>query len=352
MSTARNEGSEELRRARLEARRDQLSAGQRQALEARLRGSAGPPVAAAPATCLVEITPAAGSARSPFFCVHPAGGDVLCFFPLARHLGGDQPFYGLQDPGLDADRDPFPTLEEMARFYVAAVRRVQPAGPYHLGGWSFGGLAAFEMARQLTAEGQKVALLAVVDTGPGVTVEDGERILAAPHLQGDDEPPCLLDVARYVEGLRGVSLGVNEDLLRDLAPEARLRELVERLRKAGVVRDGQDGLIQLRRLLRVYRANSRSYFAYRPVPYPGPITLFRAAGSELAVEVAGAGPDLGWGKLSPSPVEVERVPGGHITLLAEPHVGILARLLQASLGACEVTSDGRQPRESACDDAL
>lgn len=322
MSAPRNEEAAALRRARLEARREQLSAGQRQALEARLRGSAGPSgvPSPAPARCLVEITPTAGSSRPPFFCVHPAGGDVLCFFPLARYLGRDQPFYGLQDPGLEADLDPFPTLEDMARFYVAAVRRVQPAGPYRLGGWSFGGLAAFEMARQLTAEDQEVALLAVLDTGPGVPGESAQAL-----WKEDDDLPWLLDIARYVEGLRGMALHVSEGQLADLAPEARLLFFVQRLQQAGLVHAGQDGLVQLRRLLRVYRANSRTYLAYRPVPYTGPITLFRAVESELG------GADLGWGRLAASPVEVHPVPGGHITLLAEPNVSVLASQLRASL---------------------
>ncbi|MCP4562897.1 MAG: non-ribosomal peptide synthetase, partial [Bosea sp.] len=88
--------------------------------------------------------------RPPFFCVHPVGGNVLCYGDLARHLGSDQPFYGLQVP--DCEGELFLTeIDEMARHYAAAVREVQPQGPYRLGGWSMGGVVAFEMARQLEA---------------------------------------------------------------------------------------------------------------------------------------------------------------------------------------------------------
>ncbi|MCP4659753.1 MAG: non-ribosomal peptide synthetase, partial [bacterium] len=94
---------------------------------------------------LVAIRPE-GSGR-PFFCVHPVGGNVLCYSGLARHLGGDSPFYGLQVP--DRGGEFFLTeIGEMAEHYVEAIREVQPEGPYRLGGWSMGGLVAFEMARQ------------------------------------------------------------------------------------------------------------------------------------------------------------------------------------------------------------
>jgi acyl carrier protein len=95
----------------------------------------------ATASCLVDIHPA-GTAR-PFFCVHPAGGDVLCFAALARNLGPDQPFYGLQSQGMAGDEEPLTRVEEMAARYLEEIRKVQPEGPYTLGGWSLGALVAF-----------------------------------------------------------------------------------------------------------------------------------------------------------------------------------------------------------------
>ncbi|MEA2601557.1 MAG: hypothetical protein QOF89_2549 [Acidobacteriota bacterium] len=333
-----NDSDPSSRRARLLERRGQLSEEVRARLEARLRGAA-PSAAVAPvaASCLVEITPATAGARRPFFCVHPAGGDVLCFFALARHVGRDQPFYGLQSRGLNDDREPFATLEEMAAHYVVEMRRVQPAGPYRLGGWSFGGLAAFEMARQLAAEGQEVELLAVLDTGPGLSPDAADTADADLGLPEDDDTPWLLAIAEYVRGLRGADLKVTAAELASLAPEERLRAFVDRLRAAGVVHAGEDGLLQLRRLLRVYKTNVRGYRSYRPGPYPGRITLFRALGADLAgiVGTAGFDPalsaDLGWGGFTPQPVAIEEVPGDHITLLAEPHVAVLAARLRIAL---------------------
>jgi thioesterase domain-containing protein len=326
------------RRAQLLARLGRLPEEQRRLLEERLRG-ASPAAAAVPAPvrCLVEITPAGAGSRPPFFCVHPAGGDVLCFFPLARHLGADQPFYGFQARGLEDEGEPFATLEEMGSHYVSELRQIQPAGPYRLGGWSFGGLAAFEMARQLVEQGEDLALLAVIDTGPGAPAgEAGGGSLdpadpADPANPADtDDTPWLLTIAQYVRGLRGADLRVDSGQLAPLAPEERLRFFVDRLRAAGLVHAGEDGLGQLRRLLRVFKTDVRAYRSYRPRPYPGRVTLFRASGAPFD---PGLGRDLGWGRLTPGPVEVHEVPGGHVTLLAEPNVAVLAERLRACLDA-------------------
>jgi thioesterase domain-containing protein len=318
-----NENDPSSRRARLLERRGQLTDEHRRRLEELLRGDAA---AAPPARCLVEITPPVpGGKRPPFFCIHPAGGDVLCFFALARHVGADQPFYGIQARGLEDDAEPFVTLEEMAAHYVGELRRVQPTGPYHLGGWSFGGLAAFEMACQLAGQGQEVGFLAVLDTGPGLP--QGEAA-AAPETSEDDDTPWLLTIARYLRGLRSADLGVTAADLAPLAPEERLRAFVERLRAAGVIHAGEDGLAQLRRLLRVYKSSVRSYRSYQPRPFPGTVTLFRA---EAAGFDPSLGADLGWSGHTPLPVAVHEVPGDHITLLAEPHVAVLAGRLRACL---------------------
>jgi amino acid adenylation domain-containing protein len=119
----------------------------------------------APWSSLVAIQPL--GSKPPFFCVHAAAGNVLFYSDLARHLGSDQPFYGLQAQGLDGDEDPYNRVEEMASHYIDEIRTVQPKGPYLLGGLSFGGVLAYEMAQQLRAQGEKVGLLVLFDTyGP------------------------------------------------------------------------------------------------------------------------------------------------------------------------------------------
>src|SRR5262249_28742107 len=101
---------------------------------------------------------------SPLFLMHPPGGIVACYHALASHRARARPVSALGGRAVCGGEDPPATLEEMAAEYVAAIRTVQPAGPYLLGGWSLGGVAAFEVAQQLTAADERVDLLALLDT--------------------------------------------------------------------------------------------------------------------------------------------------------------------------------------------
>ncbi|MFD4777260.1 amino acid adenylation domain-containing protein, partial [Streptomyces sp. NPDC058427] len=113
----------------------------------------------------------AGS-RPPLFCIHPAGGLAWSYGGLLPHLDPGQPVYGLQTPNLDGSR-PFPTsIESMAAVYVRELRAVQPDGPYHLMGWSFGGNVVQEVAVQLQEAGEQVALLAILDAFPLAPLDD------------------------------------------------------------------------------------------------------------------------------------------------------------------------------------
>jgi thioesterase domain-containing protein len=349
------------RRERLAARRAQLSEERRLQLEQRLLGDLPPAAGAAAPGLLVEITPipprhggaSTAAARRPLFCVHPAGGDVLCFVPLARWLGADQPCYGLRSHGLEAGEEPLRTIEEMASRYVAEVRKAQPVGPYLLAGWSFGGLAAFEMAQQLIAAGEDVALLAIVDTPPGfagTAAADGAGELAGTAGEpagGAEEPvegaghdlaPWLLAIADYVRGLWGRDLGLGAADLAGRDPESQLRLFVERARRAELLHHA-GSLDQVRRLVAVFRANAGAYRAYRPRPYRGLIAVFRAAAADQA-----AAPDLGWGRFAAAPVTSREVPGDHLTLFAEPHVRSLADQLRGAIDGAPLptTGDTRQ----------
>ncbi len=111
---------------------------------------------------IVSIQPK--GSRPPFFCMHGAGGNVLIYRELSSRLGPDQPFYGLQSQGMDGTCAPLSRIEEMAALYAKEIRRIQPHGPYFLGGYCLGGTIAFEVGRQLHARGERIALLALFDT--------------------------------------------------------------------------------------------------------------------------------------------------------------------------------------------
>jgi thioesterase domain-containing protein/acyl carrier protein len=269
--------------------------------------------AARSTSLLVPIQPF-GSAQ-PFFCVHPAGGDVLCFAALARHLGPGQPFYGLRSRGLNGDEEPLERIEDMAALYLEEIRRVQPAGPYRLGGWSLGGLIAFEMARQLRERGEEVALVAILDTSPRIAGEGAGEV---------SDLDILVDIVRYLEIQRGRELGMTRADLEAVAPGERLGRLAEALRAADLV-PPEVGEEELGRVARVYAANARATRLYVPKPYPDRVTLFRAG------ETEGPDADLGWGEISAGPVEVHAVPVTHLTLLVEPGVRQLAEQLRSRL---------------------
>ncbi|HEY0782291.1 MAG TPA: thioesterase domain-containing protein, partial [Thermoanaerobaculia bacterium] len=262
---------------------------------------------------LVPIQP--HGARPPLFCVHPAGGDVLCFAALAERLGADQPVYGVEARGLSSAAPPLDRIEARAAAYLQEIRRVQPSGPYWLAGWSFGGLVAYEMARQLAAHGERVSLLALLDSSADAAGEGGAI----------DDTSALLDIAGYVGNLWGRPLPLTRDDLDGRPFEKQLDVLVDRLRAADLLPVGA-GAAQLARFVRVYRANTAAVAAYVPGPYTDAITVLKA-------EADGAAPhgDLGWGRLSSQPVEVLSVPGGHTTLLSAPHVDRLAETLRACL---------------------
>ncbi|MFI0260632.1 amino acid adenylation domain-containing protein [Streptomyces sp. NPDC017056] len=161
------------------------------------------------------LLPLRGSgALEPLFCVHPAGGLSWCYTGLLRHLGPGRPVYGLQARGL-ARTEAYPTaMDELVTDYVRQIRSVRPAGPYHLLGWSFGGLAAHAVAVRLQAEGEKVASLTLLDSYP----RDPE-VPAAP-VEEREILTTLLDFAGHGEDATG-------------AEELRIEDVMEILRRGG-----------------------------------------------------------------------------------------------------------------------
>ncbi|MEM7346155.1 MAG: amino acid adenylation domain-containing protein, partial [Chloroflexota bacterium] len=124
------------------------------------------------------------SVKKPFFCIHPADGGILNYVDLARHLGEDQPFYGLQAVGINDDTSsPYTDIESMAAHYRELIQTVQPHGPYLIGGWSLGGVVAFELAQQLHQQNQTVDLLTLIDTRAPTSANMGEADLVAEFMR-------------------------------------------------------------------------------------------------------------------------------------------------------------------------
>jgi amino acid adenylation domain-containing protein len=257
--------------------------------------------------------------RPPFFWVHPAGGDVLCYAVLSRHLGDDQPLYGIQARGFARDEERPGSLEEMAALYIDEIRLRQPEGPYFLGGWSLGGPVAFEMARQLRALGETVALLAILDGAPFLETARPE----------ESDVDYLLDIAAYVGNFWGRAPEVSPEHLASLDSDGQIAYVADCLAAVDFLPPGT-GERQLRRVLAVYRANVTALRRYQAGFYPDGLTLLRAEERPDAPGLLGR-EDLGWRDLAGGPVEILTVPGNHLSLLAEPNVHVLAARLRLCL---------------------
>ncbi|GLW64278.1 hypothetical protein Arub01_25220 [Actinomadura rubrobrunea] len=201
--------------------------------------------------------------RPPLFCVHPAGGFSWCYSGLLRRVTG-RPVYGLQARGLTKGEPPAATMEEMAEDYAARIREVQPDGPYYLLGWSFGGVAAHAVATVLQRQGEKVALLAMLDAYPAE---------ALPRAHPVDARQVL---AYLLVDYFGLDASVEP---RDAA------HAVELLRREGMVSLSDE---HLEGIVRVMPNCSRLVREYQPATFRGDVLFFRAA--------------TGWDGTPPSPL--------------------------------------------------
>jgi len=280
---------------------------------------------------LVPIQPSGH--KYPFFCVHGVGGGVWDYARLAELLGSDRPAYGLQARGLDGSQDPDTRIEDMAARYIQALTRAQPEGPIYLGGYSYGGYVAYEMAQQLRRQGREVAVLAMLDTPAphsgykrfNLTGHSlGRLIQNFPRWFGDFVRlrPVLM-VGRLQRHLRltascqfpnGAPAGSGEIDLRDLFDD------VDRIPG------------EIRRLMEVEIAALQQYQAR---PYLGRVTLLRAEAQPL---FCSHDPAMGWGALALGGVDILSCPGSHHTLLREPHVRGLAAQLRSRLNSAERTT--------------
>jgi amino acid adenylation domain-containing protein len=262
------------------------------------------------------VTLQAQGARPACFLVHPPGGIVVCYQALARHLGDDRPFHGIRARGLHGETELPSSLRDMAAEYVAAIRSIQPHGPYHLGGWSMGGVVAYEMAQHLRQQGQAVGLLALLDT---TIPQNAANAAFAP----DGE-----------QSAREYGLDLTLEELDRLGPEEQLPYLWQHVCKLGLI-DADTPLPLVRQILddlkRLFHAHIQLANDYAIQPYPGRVTLFRPTDVPVAVPTA---PDRNWGKLA-AEVEIHFVPGHHHSMVKEPHAQVLAQQLRLCLRQAE-----------------
>jgi amino acid adenylation domain-containing protein len=259
---------------------------------------------------LVELQPE--GTKPPFFFVHAAGGTVFSYLKLAQRLGHDQPSYGIQSLNLINEQPNELTIEEMAAAYVRSIIEKEPEGPYFIGGWSFGGVVAFEVARRLAERGRHVAMLVLIDSRASARVSDDTA----------HDGSLASAFARDI----GVDLD-SVSLAEALTPDEQLQRILTHAKRTNALPSDTD-FEQILRFYNVYRANMIAWSRYRPQTYSGRVILYRAADRQLE---AYFDPKLGWIDFVTGEIEVQTIPGGHYTLLTEPGVDLLASALKNSL---------------------
>ena len=259
----------------------------------------------------------------PIFFVHFFGGAVGAYADIARHMGKARPFYTLQAQGFEDGLDPLDRFEDMAAQYIRAMREVQPEGPYLLGGWSFGGILAFEMAHQLLGAGQAVASVTMLDSPcPDDPTVDFK---AAFEEAGED-------VDFFIATTRRAGLRLSDDELAKVEAEAaRTRGMAFESRRSVLAPS-----IDMNQIAKVKDAQTRALYQYKVRTYSGRITFFRANDPRLpmfghAANVIGD-PLPAWQRHCSQPIEAYDAPGNHVSMGFEPHAqGLAAKIAQCLL---------------------
>lgn len=290
---------------------------------------------------VVEIQPR--GSRPPLFLVHGAGGGMFWGYAnLARHLGPDQPVYGFKSPGLSGGEE-FARLEQMAAQYVADLRAVQPSGPYYLGGYCFGGDVAFEMARQLSADGQPVALVVLMNS-----VAPNSRYCRIPWT-----PLWALRLLRNLPYCFGYFLSWTGPQRRgffrwkwtQFKKKLALRRdpAAARLSRADVG-DLVDFSAFTAEERQIWEAHIRTLLGFTPKPFGGRVHLLRSPGHPLWCSFD---PSYGWADYALGGMGITIVPGAHERILEEPFVqtlaGELAKALENAAGSLPVSSKEAAP---------
>ncbi len=283
---------------------------------------------------LVAINPS--GTRAPFFCVPALRANLDHYRIFAGYLGDDQPFYACMAQGLDGRLPAHERVEDMAAGHLDALRSVQPHGPYFLGGASSGGTVAWEMAQQLRAGGEQVALLALIDAYH----RGHERYLPDPSAERTAVDTLLGKLDFHLGNLVARDRQGQIGYLRAVA-ERRARTIQRRL---GLGSDREEPAELPPAVQRARVAQRRAMEAYVPSSYPGKVTLFYTTGESTR---AFKDRRLLWSSLAEGGLELHLLEGDHETVLEGPGVPVLAEKLSSCLRRAEGEHAIAAPRGQA-----
>ncbi|HEV2437634.1 MAG TPA: amino acid adenylation domain-containing protein [Verrucomicrobiae bacterium] len=286
---------------------------------------------------IVEIQPR--GTKPPLFFVHGVGGGMFWGYTnLSRYLGADQPVFAFNSRGMNGQEE-LATVEEMASHYVAGLRAFRPHGPYYLGGYCFGGNVAYEMARQLEAQGEKIALLALINCAPPNSSYARFKLTPVSVFK------FLRNLVHWLNYIRHMTDSQRRDFFRwkIRAFKKRWRRLRHRMRITTATVD-VDEVVDLsaqpedRR--RLWEAHVRALLAHHTRPYAGRVTLFRTRAHSLFCSFDHT---FGWRDYAGT-VTVRIVSGAHESVLDEPHVRTLAEALKQCLDQIQTGQTGGNPK--------
>jgi amino acid adenylation domain-containing protein len=269
---------------------------------------------------LVPIGQSTGAGEPPLFIIHGLTGEIMNLHALALRLAANRPVYAVRARGLDGGPSPLDRIEDMADYYLDHLRRVQPHGPYQLLGFCFGGLVAFEMARRLSAAGETVAFLGLLDSA------FHQRLLAPPGRLRFE----LAKQRIHIETLRRLPRGERLAYLRSrlvarVSPAALFGNSAVEIPYLAYLPNAADVPAELRD---VTIAAARAFCHYEPGLYSGSLTYIRPKIRDFR-NILNFAPE--WQRKATGGVETIFVPGDHMTMLHPSCVDVLAERLHTLL---------------------
>ncbi|MCF6434526.1 alpha/beta fold hydrolase, partial [Pseudoalteromonas sp. MMG022] len=246
------------------------------------------------------------------FVVPGAGGNVLSLQPMAQALGGTYAVYALQAIGLDGTMTPLESVERTARENIAALKEVQPSGPYHLVGHSYGGVVAFEMAKQLLLNNESVASLKLIDAyTPLIFKQQFKQRYGGQNTQMEELYSVCVNFAQQF----GVALELDIQHLQSLTDSELGQYVSSCFQSQGVDMTPT----QFVTYYSVYKANLNCYLTYLPTKLPSTlnISLYRATHSFDGAHIPD---DYGWNDLLMQPLTIVDVAADHFSILTQPHI--------------------------------
>ncbi|MGI8312569.1 alpha/beta fold hydrolase [Saccharopolyspora hattusasensis] len=258
--------------------------------------------------------------KTPLFCVHPGVGEVLVFVNLAKYFVGDRPFYALRARGFNRGEKPFTSFAEMVDSYVTAIRAKQPHGPYAVAGYSYGGAVAFEIAKVLESQGERVDFVGSFNLPPHIKyrMDELDFVETAANLAFF---LALINKKQSLElptRLRGLSREEQLQYFIDIAPADRLAELDLTAEKFAAWAELADGLTDLGR-------------SYQPSGAVRSMTVFYAVPLRGTKEDWLANELRRWDDYTTEPTRYIDVPGEHYTLMGPQHVATFQAILRREL---------------------